>query len=39
MPLLDSMIAASALEHDLTLLTRNVRDLQPAGVSVLDPFA
>jgi toxin FitB len=39
MPLLDSMIAATALEHNLTIATRNVRDFQPAGVKVFDPFA
>lgn len=39
LPLLDSMIAATALEHDLTVATRNVRDFKEAGVSVVDPFA
>ena len=38
LPLLDSMIAATALEHDLTVATRNVRDFQKAGVRVVDPF-
>jgi predicted nucleic acid-binding protein len=38
MPMLDGMIAATALEHGLTLATRNVRDFQKAGVRVLDPF-
>ena len=37
-PLLDAMIAATALEHDLTLATRNVRDFQKSGVSVVNPF-
>ena len=37
-PLLDGMIAATALEHRLTLATRNVRDLQKAGVRVVNPF-
>jgi predicted nucleic acid-binding protein len=37
MPLKDSMIAATALQHDLTIATRNVRDFANAGVRVLDP--
>jgi toxin FitB len=39
LPVLDSMIAASALAHGLTLATRNVRDFQKAAVQVFDPFA
>ncbi len=35
----DLMIAATALEHGLTVLTRNVSDFEPAGVAVLDPFS
>jgi predicted nucleic acid-binding protein len=38
-PVKDSMIAATALVHGLTVVTRNVRDFQRAGVRVLDPFA
>jgi predicted nucleic acid-binding protein len=38
LPLLDSMIAATALRHGLTVVTRNTRDFQRAGVKVLDPF-
>jgi len=39
LPVLDGMIAATALTHGLTVVTRNVRDFQKAGVNVLDPFA
>jgi hypothetical protein len=39
LPLLDSMIAATALEHGLTVVTRNVRDFEETGVKVVDPFA
>lgn len=38
MPLKDSMIAASALAHDLTVATRNVMDFKLAGVRVINPF-
>ena len=37
-PLLDGMIAASALQHDLTIATRNTRDFKQAGVKALNPF-
>jgi predicted nucleic acid-binding protein len=38
LPLLDGMIAATALYHDLTIATRNTRDFKRAGVKVLNPF-
>ena len=34
----DLLIAATALEHGLTVATRNVRHFQPADVPVIDPF-
>ena len=39
LPLLDSIIAATALQHDLTVATRNTRDFNKTGVQVLNPFA
>lgn len=33
----DLLIAATALEHGLTVVTRNIRHFQPTGVPVLDP--
>ena len=39
MPFKDSLIAATALVHGLTVATRNSRDFRQAGVKVFDPFA
>ncbi len=38
MPYADSMVAATALVHDLTIVTRNVKDFEHAGVDVINPF-
>jgi toxin FitB len=35
----DSLIAATALAHDLTLATLNQRDFKPAKVQLVDPSA
>jgi predicted nucleic acid-binding protein len=35
----DAMIAATALVHDLTVVTRNVRDFDGLGVRTLNPFS
>lgn len=34
----DLLIAATALEHGLIVVTRNVRHFEPTGVEVLNPF-
>lgn len=34
----DMIIAATAQEHQLTLVTRNVRDFEECGIPVLNPF-
>jgi predicted nucleic acid-binding protein len=33
----DLMIAATALEHGLTVATRNITDFEPTGVATIDP--
>lgn len=35
---MDALIAATAVVHRLTVVTRNVRDFEPFGVPTLDPF-
>lgn len=38
LPLLDSWVAAVALEHGLTLATRNTRDFEGTGVPLANPW-
>ena len=38
MPIKDSLIATTALVHDLTVATRNGADFRKAGVRLVDPF-
>lgn len=38
MPVKDSLIAASAIQHRLTIATRNQNDFRNAGVPLVDPF-
>lgn len=39
MPIKDSLIAATALVHELVVATRNRADFETAGVNVIDPFS
>ena len=39
MPIKDSLIAASALQHGLTVATHNTADFVAAGVPIVDPFS
>lgn len=38
-PVVDGLIAATALVRGMTLVTHNVRDFADAGVSVIDPWS
>jgi toxin FitB len=38
LPVVDGLLAATALEHGLTFVTRNVNDVQRTGVAVVNPF-
>lgn len=37
-PVRDGLIAATALVHGMTVVTRNVADFEPTGVSTLNPW-
>ena len=38
-PIHDALIAATALVHGMTIVTRNVTDFAPTGVKLLNPWA
>jgi toxin FitB len=38
LPVIDTLIAATAMRHELTLVTRNTRDVQSTGVAIVDPW-
>lgn len=38
LPVVDAMLAATALQHDLTLVTRNLKDFEGLGVTLLNPW-
>jgi hypothetical protein len=38
LPIIDALLAATAIVHGLTLVTRNLKDIADLGVSYLDPF-
>ncbi len=37
-PTIDSLLAATALHHDLTLVTRNAKDFEYPGLEVINPY-
>lgn len=39
LPMVDSLIAATALCHRLSVATRNVADFAPTGVAIVNPWA
>lgn len=38
LPQVDGLLAATALQHDLTLVTRNTEDFSGLGVRIFNPF-
>ncbi len=39
LPVTDGLLAATALEHKLSVVTRNTADFRRSGVSLLNPFS
>ncbi len=39
LPVIDGLLAATAQVHGLTLVTRNVKDVERSGVLLLNPFS
>ncbi len=38
LPVIDGLLAATAKVHDLTLVTRNTKDVERSGAKLLNPF-
>ena len=38
-PVIDTLLAATAIEHDLHFVTRNVRDVAQSGAAIFNPWA
>jgi predicted nucleic acid-binding protein len=38
LPVMDGLLAATAMVHDLTMVTRNTGDFERSGVRILNPF-
>lgn len=38
LPAIDGLLAATALQHGLTMVTRNLRDFDIEGLDVIDPW-
>lgn len=38
LPVIDGLLAATALHHNLTFVTRNTKDVEGTGVSVFNPW-
>jgi predicted nucleic acid-binding protein len=38
LPVIDGLLAATAVQHDLTLVTRNIKDVARTGVPLFNPW-
>jgi predicted nucleic acid-binding protein len=39
LPVMDSLIAAQCRQHDLCIVTRNVKDFEPTEISIRNPWS
>lgn len=39
LPVIDTLVAATAIVHGLTLVTRNTRDVEVTGVALINPWS
>lgn len=38
LPTIDGLIACTGITHDLTIATRNIKDMKPSGVALINPW-